>query len=119
MKIGSSNPLDDPLIDPGYYTSEFDLLTTREGVKSAMKFAKAPVWENVITGVVGPLANATTDAELDTAIRNNTVAGLHLVGTAAMSPKHASWGVVGPDLLVKKVTGLRIVDASIMVGIFC
>lgn len=116
VSIGSNNPFDDPLIDPGYYTSEFDLLAAREGIKKAMKFTKAPVWEDIITGFVGPWANATTDAEIDDTIRNNTESGLHPVGTAAMSPKNASWGVVDPDLLVKKVSGLRIVDASVMVS---
>ncbi|KAF9444132.1 GMC oxidoreductase [Macrolepiota fuliginosa MF-IS2] len=111
LTIKSNNPFDNPLIDPGYYSSQFDLLTTREGIKSAVKFSKAPVWENVITGL---LANATTDAEIDAFIRNNTVSGLHPVGTAAMSSVNASWGVVDPDLLVKRVSGLRIVDASVL-----
>ncbi|KAF9445820.1 GMC oxidoreductase [Macrolepiota fuliginosa MF-IS2] len=114
LMIGSNNPFDNPLINPGYYTSEFDILTIREGIKSAVKFSTAPVWENVLTGLIAPLANATTDAEIDAAIRNNTLSGLHPVGTAAISPKNASWGVVDPNLLVKHVSGLRIVDASVL-----
>ncbi|KAF9045836.1 hypothetical protein BDZ89DRAFT_138996 [Hymenopellis radicata] len=31
-----------------------------------------------------------------------------------MSPKGASWGVVDPDLRVKGVEGLRIVDGSVL-----
>ncbi|KAF9444131.1 GMC oxidoreductase [Macrolepiota fuliginosa MF-IS2] len=119
ITIGSNNPFDNPLIDPGYYTSKFDILAIREGIKSAVQFSEAPVWKNVITGLVGPLANATTDAEIDTTIRNNTLSGLHPVGTSAMSPKNASWGVVDPDLLVKHVSGLRIVDASVLPYIPC
>lgn len=37
------------------------------------------------------------------------------VGTAAMSPTSASWGVLDSNLLVKKVSGLRVVDASAFV----
>ncbi|KAF9445819.1 GMC oxidoreductase [Macrolepiota fuliginosa MF-IS2] len=118
LTIGSNNPFDNPLIDPGYYTSSFDILAIREGIKNAIKFSEAPVWKNIITGLVGPLANASTDAEIDAAIRNNTRSALHPVGTAAMSPKNASWGVVDPDLLVKHVSGLRIVDASILVPVY-
>jgi choline dehydrogenase len=33
-----------------------------------------------------------------------------------MSPKGSGWGVVDPDLLVKGVNGLRIVDASVFVS---
>jgi len=36
----------------------------------------------------------------------------HAVGTAAMSPREASWGVLDPDLRVKGTVGLRVVDAS-------
>ncbi|KAJ7881442.1 aryl-alcohol oxidase [Mycena leptocephala] len=38
----------------------------------------------------------------------------HPVGTAGMSPKGATWGVVDPDLSVKGLTGLRIVDLSVV-----
>jgi choline dehydrogenase len=40
----------------------------------------------------------------------------HPTGTAAMSPKGAHWGVVDPDLKVKGVEGLRIVDGSVLVS---
>jgi choline dehydrogenase-like flavoprotein len=31
-----------------------------------------------------------------------------------MSPVGASWGVVDPNLIVKKAVGLRVVDASVL-----
>lgn len=34
-----------------------------------------------------------------------------------MTPKNAGFGVVDPDLTVKAVTGLRIVDASVLVSV--
>lgn len=39
---------------------------------------------------------------------------MHALGTAAMSPKNANYGVVDPDLRVKGAAGLRIVDASVL-----
>jgi hypothetical protein len=40
----------------------------------------------------------------------------HGVGSAAMSPRGASWGVVDPDFRVKGTSGLRIIDASVLVS---
>ncbi len=117
MSIGSNNPFDNPLIDPRFLTSGFDVAATREGIKKAIKFTQAPVWKNIITGPLSPPPNATTDAELEEIIRNTGVSGLHPVGTASMSPRNANWGVVNPDLLVKQTSGLSIVDASVIVGV--
>ena len=36
----------------------------------------------------------------------------HAVGTAAISQRGDSWGVLDPDLRVKGTEGLRVVDAS-------
>ena len=36
----------------------------------------------------------------------------HAVGTAAISQRGDSWGVLDPDLRVKGTKGLRVVDAS-------
>ncbi|KAF5351272.1 hypothetical protein D9756_008220 [Leucocoprinus leucothites] len=119
LAIGSNNPFDEPMIDPGFYTSDFDLVAAREALRSAFTFASAPVFQNVITGVAVPFTNATTDSEIDNILRNITGTGLHPIGTASMSPQGANWGVVDPDLTVKNVTGLRIVDASVMPFVPC
>lgn len=39
----------------------------------------------------------------------------HPVGTASMTARDAKWGVVDPDLKVKGVEGVRVVDASVFV----
>lgn len=87
----------------------------REAVKSATRFLSAPVWKGYVLAPFGALANATTDDLLDQYIRNQTGTSAHPVGTAAMSAKNATNGVVDPDLRVKGLSGLRIVDASILV----
>jgi choline dehydrogenase-like flavoprotein len=40
---------------------------------------------------------------------------MHIVGTAGMSPRGAHYGVVDPDLRVKGIAGLRVIDASVLV----
>ncbi|KAK7464989.1 hypothetical protein VKT23_006198 [Stygiomarasmius scandens] len=111
VSLNSSDPLEDPVINPNLLGSDFDMFTMRAAVLSARHFLTAPAWSDY---VLSPLVNATTDEELDTFIRNNTRTIFHPVGTAAMTPIDAGYGVVNPDLKVKGVENLRIVDASIL-----
>jgi choline dehydrogenase-like flavoprotein len=112
ITINSTNPFDPPIIDLGILQSDFDIFVLRQALKRAQQFFSAPVWQDVIIGPTQQLENITTEA-LDTLIRGTVTPSLHLVGSAAMSARDAKHGVVDPDLLVKGVDGLRIVDASI------
>ncbi|KAJ7821311.1 glucose dehydrogenase short protein [Mycena olivaceomarginata] len=113
ITLQSNNPFDPPVIDLGLLTTEFDLFTAREAIKKAYRFVQAPVWKDYIIAPTIDLLNMTTDA-LDEFIRNTAGPVGHLVSTAAMSAKDASYGVVNPDLLVKGASGLSIIDASIL-----
>ncbi|KAG6848197.1 hypothetical protein H0H93_002497 [Arthromyces matolae] len=114
IKLASNNPFAAPLIDPGLLNSATDRLIMREGIKSAMKFASAPAWTNYVVGSASGLAANQTDAALDTYAAANAGTLFHPVGTASMSKKGASNGVVDPDLRLKKVNGVRVVDASVL-----
>ncbi|KAF8144378.1 hypothetical protein K438DRAFT_1874128 [Mycena galopus ATCC 62051] len=113
ITINTNNPFDPPVIDLGLLQNDLDIFTIREGIKRANQFYSAPTWQDSIIGPTQDLENVTT-AALDEIIRNSAGVGLHMVGSAAMSPRDAIWGVVNPDLLVKGVDGLRIVDASVL-----
>ncbi|KAF8590857.1 GMC oxidoreductase, partial [Ramaria rubella] len=119
VKLASNNPFTSPLIDPGLLNTEFDMFTMRAGIRSAQRFVTAPAWKGYTLQQTGALANATTDDELDEFIRQNSGSSAHLVGSAAMSAKNADYGVVNPDLLVKGIINLRIIDASVMPFIPC
>lgn len=67
--------------------------------------------------MVYPFTDESTNEEVEAAIRGVVASNVHPVGTAAMSRKGAEWGVVDPDLKVKGVEGLRVVDASVMVSL--
>ncbi|KAJ6452802.1 glucose dehydrogenase short protein [Mycena sanguinolenta] len=113
ITLQSTDPFVPPLIDLGLLTTDFDLFTARESIKRAYRFVQAPVWKDYIIAPTIDLLNMSTDA-LDEFIRNTVGAGAHLVSTAAMSARDASYGVVNPDLLVKGASGLSVIDASIL-----
>jgi len=59
--------------------------------------------------------SATSDADIDAYVREQASTMYHPVGTASMTARDAEWGVVDPDLKVKGVEGVRVVDASVFV----
>ncbi|TFK34624.1 aryl-alcohol oxidase-like protein [Crucibulum laeve] len=111
VMLNSSDPFARPLIDPNFLSTDIDIGIMREGIRSASRFVGANAWSGYIISAV---SNATTDEEIDFFIRNNTGSFFHPVGTAAMSPKGAKFGVVDPDLRVKGASCLRVVDASVL-----
>ncbi|KAF8661637.1 hypothetical protein AX16_001279 [Volvariella volvacea WC 439] len=114
VRIASRDPFTQPLINPNLVGTEFDLVALRESLKAAQRFAAATPWEDFIIEPFGDLATLTDDESYDAYIRNTAATVFHPVGTAAMSPSGAKWGVVDPDLKVKGVEGLRVVDASVL-----
>ncbi|KAF7440042.1 hypothetical protein PC9H_000383 [Pleurotus ostreatus] len=116
VTLNSSNPLDDPIIDPSYLAHEFDRFALREAVRSGQRFIASPAWEGYVLDRVGDFAmiDIQDDDQLDEYLRKTGSPGLHFVGTASMSPKGATWGVTDPDLKVKGLRGLRVVDASVI-----
>ncbi|KAF7371217.1 Aryl-alcohol oxidase-like protein [Mycena sanguinolenta] len=111
VTLASNSAFDHPLIDPAFLTSAFDIGTVIEAVKSLQTLLTTSTWD----GFIGPpfTGNLTTDAEIETFVRAAAVTLKHPVGTAAISSATQEGGVVGPNLQVKGVTGLRVVDASI------
>ncbi|KXN82932.1 Choline dehydrogenase, mitochondrial [Leucoagaricus sp. SymC.cos] len=114
ITLASSDPFDQPLIDFGMFIEPMDIAIAREGIRSARRLYSAPGVKDSVLGTTSPAANVTSDEELDAYIRNVTSPLGHVLGTAAMSPRNASWGVVDPDFRVKGTKGLRIVDASVI-----
>ncbi|KAI0759148.1 aryl-alcohol-oxidase from pleurotus Eryingii [Irpex lacteus] len=106
ITIQSTNPFDAPVIDVGFFNSEFDVQTMRESIKAVRRFTATPAWKDWIIAEYGDFANAKTDAEIEAYARASVETINHASGTAAMGT------VLNSDLTVKGTVGLRVVDAS-------
>jgi choline dehydrogenase-like flavoprotein len=116
LTINSSDPFAPPLIDPAFFMAPVDTIAARDAIRNARTFFGAKAFEGYIVSEAAPSAGAESDDELDAFISGTGITTFHPVSTAKMSPKEADYGVVDPDLKVKGIRGLRIVDASIMVS---
>ncbi|KIK50781.1 hypothetical protein GYMLUDRAFT_266073 [Collybiopsis luxurians FD-317 M1] len=115
IMINSTNPFAPPVIDPKLLSTDFDITAMREAVETAFVFLSAPAWKNFIAEPTTALAQAVeSDQALNEYIRNNASPTAHVIGTASMTSPDADYGVVNPDLSVKGLTGLRVVDSSIL-----
>src|ERR1700761_7369758 len=116
--INSTNPFAPPVIDPKLLSTDFDITAMREAVETAFVFLSAPAWKDFIAEPTTALAQAVErDQALNEYIRNNASPTAHVIGTASMTSPDADYGVVNPDLSVKGLTGLRVVDSSVLVSV--
>ncbi|KAF9517671.1 GMC oxidoreductase [Hydnum rufescens UP504] len=111
--LTSSDPFVVPLIDPSLLGEKIDVQMSIEGVKAARDFLKAPIFKDHIIGEYGAFAAARTDDEIEEYVCKFAVTSWHPSCTTALSARGSPSGVVDPDLTVKGVKGLRVVDAGV------
>ena len=114
VRLSSADPLAPPEIDPRYLTDPdgHDARTLREGVRLARRvLAESPLARHVTEELL-PGADAIDDEALDAHVRARSQTLYHPVGTCRMGEDEAA--VVAPDLRVRGIDGLRIVDASVI-----
>ncbi|KAJ7149908.1 aryl-alcohol oxidase precursor [Mycena filopes] len=114
VTLRTTNPFDQPNINPNLLGSDFDLFVMKQAITAAREFVKAKAWAGYVIRELEDLAAATDDAKLTAYIQGNAGTIFHPMGTASMSPKGAHYGVMDPDLVAKGISGLRIVDGSIL-----
>jgi choline dehydrogenase len=112
LHIRSADPLAPPAIKPNYLADPADLRTLLDGVKLVRQIAADPAMAALIKSEHSPGAACSSDADLTDYIRNNAISVYHPVGTCRMGSDPEA--VVDNELRVHGLSGLRVVDASIM-----
>jgi choline dehydrogenase-like flavoprotein len=117
--LRSADPRHKPAIDPAYLSDSTDIAPLVEGVRMAREFAVASPLAKVCTEELAPGPGVHTDAEVRAWIRRDLGTLYHPVGTCAMGGDSRLalakiTSVVDPELRVRGVEGLRVVDASVM-----
>ncbi|MGE0531673.1 MAG: GMC family oxidoreductase [Hyphomonadaceae bacterium] len=110
--LKTSDPMADPLIQPNYLSDPDDLKTMVAGFKIGRRILEAPAMAAHSKREVHPGGAVRSDDEIAAFIRDNAETIYHPVGTCRMGRDQGS--VVDPELKVRGVVGLRVVDASVM-----
>ncbi len=118
LTLASKDPLAAPLIDPNFLAEPDDMRRMVQGFKQMRTILIQPALAGYRGHELATTAHAKTDAEIETVIRNYGDTIYHPVGTCRMGPLEGPQAnplnVVDSELRVHGLSGLRVVDASIM-----
>ena len=112
VALNSTDPKDPPAIQPNYLSAPKDLEVLIKAVKICRNIFAASSFDPYRGAEYLPGPNIQTDEELASYIRQTAETIYHPVGTCRMG--HDANAVVDPQLRVRGVQGLRVVDASVM-----
>jgi choline dehydrogenase len=115
--VGIAGPTaaEPPVIEPGYLSDEADLRRLIWGVRVAERLARSPALAPFVGAPMEPYTGVLDDDGLVESIRRHSETLYHPVGTCRMGTYDEA--VVDPSLRVRGLTGLRVVDASVLPAI--
>lgn len=112
IHIRSKDPSAPPAIRPNLLSSEVDQESLIKGMQTARRIVEQPAMRRYVDFEMSPGSEVQTRKEFLHFARNNGQTIYHPLGTCRMGSDRDA--VVDPDLKVNGVTGLRVVDASVM-----
>jgi len=112
LRLASADPQVAPLIDPAFLQDPDDLRRLVQGFKLTRELLSQPALARHGGRESAASAEARSDAQIEQFIRHHADTIYHPVGTCRMGPDEGA--VVDARLRVHGVSGLRVVDASIM-----
>ncbi|WP_160005951.1 GMC family oxidoreductase [Rhizobium sp. 18055] len=112
VRLASADPSAAPLIDPNYWDDPHDRKMSLEGLKIAREIMQQDALKPYVMAERLPGPKVTTDEELFAYGCANAKTDHHPVGTCKMGAGPEA--VVGLDLRVHGLEGLRVCDSSVM-----
>ena len=112
VRIISADMREQPEILFDHLSHEEDVRTVLDGLRVAGRIAQAPALQKIGVKEVAPGRRDQDDAELLAYVRETAATSFHYSGTARMGEDDMA--VVDPELRVRGIGGLRVIDASVM-----
>ncbi|MGH1428583.1 MAG: GMC family oxidoreductase [Arenicella sp.] len=114
IELQSSDPKQYPAIHPNYLATEEDQQCAIDSIKLTRKIMEQDAISGLIADEHEPGREHQTDEELLQYARNRATTIYHPTGTCKMGPSSDPMAVVDERLRVHGMTGIRVVDCSIM-----
>ena len=114
VTLAGTDPAMAPRIRQNFLSTEADWRPLRHGLRTARDIMAQPAMKPFCGMEVGPGPARQSDAEIDAHIRATCITVHHPLGTCRMGPDSDPLAVVDPQLRVRGVQGLRVVDGSVM-----
>ncbi len=111
LKLRTADPSDAPAIDPRFLSEESDLVSMQSGIESMCEIAEQSALRQHIKRKLD-FGALSSQASLKKWIRERAETIYHPVGTCRMGQDNDA--VVDPQLRVRGIDSLRVIDASIM-----
>ena len=115
IRITTPDPDAPPAISPNWLSTERDRRAAVEMIRYMRRYVAQPALAPAIAEEMLPGSAVQTDAEILRAVRRLASCGTHAVRSCRMGRDERS--VVDERLRVRGVSGLRIVDCSVMPGL--
>lgn len=115
LLLRSADPAELPQIDPHYLEDPADTEMLMQGISRCRAIMADPAMRSECKAELSPGEHYQTDAAMRRELPNRVTTVYHPVGTCRMGIDERA--VVGPDLKVRGIEGLRVADASIMPSI--
>ncbi|GAA6209115.1 choline dehydrogenase [Cognatishimia sp. WU-CL00825] len=112
IRLASNDPTDAPLIDPNYWADPHDKEMSIRGLKLAQDILRQDALKPLVQREVLPGPDVQTDEDYFNFACAHAKTDHHPAGTCRMGADDAS--VLDPQLRLRGIDGLRVVDASIM-----
>jgi choline dehydrogenase len=112
VMLASADPAAKPIIDPRYFADEADLDVLVAGIRMARDIAAHEPLAGITAGEIMPGPEINDDEQIREWIRGTSGTMFHPTGTCAMGG--SAGAVCDPELRVRGIEGLRVVDASVM-----
>lgn len=114
IRLRSANPQDAPIIEHPLLGADADVRALIDGARLMRAIFNSPALREHVGQEYLPGAAVTSDEQWEAYVRAGSFAMYHPIGTCRMGSVDDPEAVVDPELRVKNIRQLRVIDAAVM-----